>query len=520
MRKTGRAYMQTSLLKRAAFTAAVILAAMVVFSPQSQKANTTKPPAVPKVWDDEEVASLEVPLADDSASPVPVSSEFYYRMHVRSIYKSYPVYAPGKEPTGYMEWLKSQEPVTVVDDSKLNTEADWIRAGEEVFQAPLFYDQLITVDDARNPLWYQHTRAPVAKDGSVPAMRYVIREKGKIELGNFSCAMCHTRVTPEGQVIYGAQGNFPFDRATGFTYRTHLFPQAAPVRRRLERALFDAPWVKPDPLAPLNTMSIEEIASAHDAIPPGVMARVGTSPFYPVQVPDIIGVQDRKYLDHTGLVRQRSIGDLMRYAALNQGLSDVTNYAGFIPMKLIWGKLPEPEQESFFGRYSDVQLYALAKYIYSLKPPTNPNKVDTLAARGEVVFRREGCVVCHTPPLYTNNKLTPVEGFKVPVDHPDKINILPLCIGTDPGLSLKTRRATGFYKVPSLKGVWYRGPFRHDGSVATLEDWFNPDRLKDDYVPTGFRGYNVKARAVRGHEFGLDLSEEDRKALIAFLKTL
>ncbi|MGE0758925.1 MAG: hypothetical protein AB7O38_18030 [Pirellulaceae bacterium] len=79
---------------------------------------------------------------------------------------------------------------------------------------------------------------------------------------------------------------------------------------------------------------------------------------------------------------------------------------------------------------------------------------------------------------------------------------------------------TGYYKVPSLKGVWYRGPFEHNGSVATLEDWFDPNRLKDDYVPTGFKGIGSKTRAVKGHEFGLQLSAEDKRALIAFLKTL
>jgi hypothetical protein len=71
-----------------------------------------------------------------------------------------------------------------------------------------------------------------------------------------------------------------------------------------------------------------------------------------------------------------------------------------------------------------------------------------------------------------------------------------------------------------LKGVWYRGPFEHNGSVATLEDWFNPRRLRDDYVPTGFRGFGVMTKAVTGHWFGLDLSVKDRKALIAFLRTL
>ena len=74
-----------------------------------------------------------------------------------------------------------------------------------------------------------------------------------------------------------------------------------------------------------------------------------------------------------------------------------------------------------------------------------------------------------------------------------------MSVGTDPDLALKTRRGTGYYKVPSLKGVWYRGPFEHNGSVATLEDWFDANRLRDDYVPTGFKGYGVKTRAVKGH---------------------
>ena len=40
------------------------------------------------------------------------------------------------------------------------------------------------------------------------------------------------------------------------------------------------------------------------------------------------------------------------------------------------------------------------------------------------------------------------------------------------------------------------------------------------YVPTGFKPYGAKTYAVKGHPFGLDLSVEDRKALISFLKTL
>jgi len=263
-------------------------------------------------------------------------------------------------------------------------------------------------------------------------------------------------------------------------------------------------------------MSLAEILSTYDAIPPGVLARHGTSIFSPVQVPDLIGIKDRRYLDRTGLVRHRAIGDLMRYAALNQDADLLARHGDFRPIEVL-GKMPEPEM---VGRYSDEQLYALALYLYSLKPPPNPNRRTVLAVRGEKVFQREGCAVCHTPPLYTNNKLTPADGFTPPADHFKKYDILPISIGADPNLALKTRRGTGYYKVPSLKGVWYRSPVEHNGSVMTLEDWFDPKRLRDDYMPTGWKGYGVKTRAVKGHEFGLKISADDKKALIAFLKTL
>jgi hypothetical protein len=122
--------------------------------------------------------------------------------------------------------------------------------------------------------------------------------------------------------------------------------------------------------------------------------------------------------------------------------------------------------------------------------------------------------------LYTNNKLTLAEGFTPPNDHPYKEDIMRRSVGTDPGLALKTRKGTGFYRIPSLKGLWYRGLFGHQGDVATLEDWFDPARLRDDYVPSGWKGYKQSHRAVPGHEFGLDLSPGDKRALIAFLKTL
>ncbi|MEP7339735.1 MAG: di-heme oxidoredictase family protein [Acidobacteriota bacterium] len=480
----------------------------------SLDASSGKPNVWPKVWDDEDMADLELPLADAANSPKHISADYYYRIPVRPIYKSFPAYAPGKEPQGYQDWLKQQEPeVVLFDASKLKTEADWIKAGEMIFDAPIFYNAVVKAEHITDPAWYEKTGTLAAKDGSLPYFNYVVREKGKAELGTISCAMCHTRVMPDGTVVKGAQGNLPFERAAVYAVQDFPLERA----RFFERSFFGAPWVKPDPLAGLDQMSVEQISQWNAAMPPGVIGRQGSSPFFPPQVPDLIGIKEQKYLDHTGIMRHRSIADMMRYSALNQGADLLASYGGFIPAARDFRTLPDPEKQ---GRYSDEQLYALTLYLYSLKPPANPNKFDSLARRGQQVFKLEGCAVCHTAPLYTNNKLMPAEGFKVPEEHRQKYNILPLPIGTDPTLTMKTRRGTGYYKVPSLRGVWYRGPFEHNGSVATLEDWFDPRRLKDDYVPTGFRGAGVKTRAVKGHEFGLDLSAEDRKALIAFLKTL
>ncbi len=128
----------------------------------------------------------------------------------------------------------------------------------------------------------------------------------------------------------------------------------------------------------------------------------------------------------------------MRYAELNQGFDDLAAYGTFIPVTVLSERstLPPPET---LTRYSDEQLWALALYLYSLRPPPNPNKRDELSARGEKIFHREGCTGCHTPPLYTNNKLTPALGFRIPADHKTRYDILPVVVGTDGDFAKGTR---------------------------------------------------------------------------------
>ena len=325
-------------------------------------------PEIPRTWDDEAVLSLEIPLASPAASPKHISSDYYYRMPVRPIYKSYPVYRPDKEPARYLDSLKKQEPEIVFDASRLKTKEDWIKAGEMVFDAPIEFESSGTLySQVRNTAWYVKNRVPVPKDGILPFMRYVVREKGKVELGILSCAMCHSRVMPDGTVIKGAQGSFPDDRAFG--YETRIEAAQAKDKnkvlqelRRFMRRSYAAPWLENDPNARPDRMTLMDITAVLEAIPQGACARQGASAFYPARIPDLIGVAERRYLDSTGLVRHRTIGDLMRYAALNQGADLLSAYRQFRPR----GELPDASTES---RYSDEQLYALALFVYSLKPP-------------------------------------------------------------------------------------------------------------------------------------------------------
>ena len=80
----------------------------------------------------------------------------------------------------------------------------------------------------------------------------------------------------------------------------------------------------------------------------------------------------------------------------------------------------------------------------------------------------EACDVCHTPPLYTNNMLTPVAGFKVSDRDRVTYDVLNMSVDTDSNLALNTRRGTGYYKIPSLKGS---GTVDHSNTMGRWQRW-------------------------------------------------
>jgi hypothetical protein len=220
------------------------------------------------------------------------------------------------------------------------------------------------------------------------------------------------------------------------------------------------------------------------------MARHGTSDSSPAKVPSLIGLEDIKFLDSTGLMRHRSIGDLMRYAAANYGLDIIAHYGDFQPQPVMNGFAEDGT------RFSDEQLYALALYIYSLKPPPNPNPFNAEAKRGQRIFQQQNCIKCHTPPLYTNNKLTPAQGFQVPDDLRRTGDVLSVSVGTDPELATQTRRGTGLYKVPSLRGVWYRNAFGHSARRKRSKSGSTQHACRRITSPAGFTSDRGQLKAT------------------------
>src|SRR5689334_7951137 len=78
-----------------------------------------------KVWNNDEALSFRLPLAGLGAPPKLISEEQYYALPEYNL-KTYPVYHPNKEPAGYLDWLKQQDPKPLVDLTRLKSDADWI----------------------------------------------------------------------------------------------------------------------------------------------------------------------------------------------------------------------------------------------------------------------------------------------------------------------------------------------------------------------------------------------------------
>jgi YVTN family beta-propeller protein len=121
---------------------------------------------------------------------------------------------------------------------------------------------------------------------------------------------------------------------------------------------------------------------------------------------------------------------------------------------------PEPSAEEL-----DAMMAFLTTLAVSPSPHRNADgSLSAAAKRGEAVFKAKGCDTCHTPPKYENAGTYPV------------------------GLESEMDAFPGF-NPPSLRNVYSRAPYLHDGRARTLEDvltkFHTPSKLngKPDCTP-------------------------------------
>jgi hypothetical protein len=468
-----------------------------------------------KTWDDSALKDWATPIAGLGARPGHFSAEEYYSSPVEN-YRTYPVYAAGREPNGYWERLQHTRPEALVKTGELKTKAEWVTAGKRVFEEYDFatfrhYEPEI-IQEFHEATSRRLSRIAPRKDGTIPGARWVVTERG-LAITAENCIQCHRRALDDGSFIDGpGMSDTRAFLVTGIMAGAGLssVPLPGDSSSMKNWRSFAVPWIDNDIHEQIKNMDGPSFGPIFFAsVGPNLSPRWSGSIYYPAKIPDLIALKGQKYIDHTGTHKLRGPGDIMRYAAL-VSFADSSDFGRH--------RMLTDEQRKIPQHLPDEALYALAVYVDSLEFPANPNPFDQKAAAGKKIFDRE-CRGCHTPPYYTNGKLTVADGFTPSKELLREYDILPVSVKTDPSLALKTRKGTGLYKIPSLRGLWYRGRYLHDGSVTSLEEMFNPARLDSNFVPSGFKGTDSH-RAVPGHEFGLRLAEADRGDLIAFLKTL
>jgi hypothetical protein len=215
-------------------------------------------------------------------------------------------------------------------------------------------------------------------------------------------------------------------------------------------------------------------------------------------------------------------------------------------------------------RHVDIpRLLRVKQFIMDLRPPSYEEKLpeggkfsikQELAKKGEGIYG-EKCAACHA---LSGEKVGKVEALAaIGTDRSRADAFTPELVKevnqlkddswrlrTPPAWTLKNFKKTDGYTNQPLDGVWLRAPYLHNGSVPTLRDllkrpeerpkiffrgndvydWVNVGFKSDDPGEQGrtFFCYNTaeKGNSNQGHAYGTDLSEDQKDALVEYLKTL
>lgn len=192
-----------------------------------------------------------------------------------------------------------------------------------------------------------------------------------------------------------------------------------------------------------------------------------------------------------------------------------------------------------------------ATFLGSLAPPPAPPEDPALVAAGRAAFDKAACGSCHHVDALPKDDIVPLDAMgteraatdpKFPrgsiATDPEHWNLdfgpaggAGGSSGGDAGFgdligfifahSLTVGESDG-YRALDLHGVWLSPPYLHNGSVPTLDDLLRPAAERPTTFMRGSFTVDTTQRANGngGHEFGVDLSADEKTALVAYLKSL
>lgn len=200
------------------------------------------------------------------------------------------------------------------------------------------------------------------------------------------------------------------------------------------------------------------------------------------------------------------------------------------------------------------RLDKFVEFMGSLDAPAPPTQDPALVAAGEAVFAAASCNTCHHVGDLALDGIIPYDkeqggrdripgadpAFPGGSIHTDRLHRVILegdpdtgdpGGGADDGFldlikfiqkhGLEVGWSDG-YRASSVRGLWVSAPYLHNGSVPTLGDLLRPAAERPMQWQNGAFELDTTqlGNSAQGHEFGTDLSEPDREALIAYLLSM
>ena len=408
---------------------------------------------------------------------------------------------------------------------------DYLKSG-----LPYSYFKLINGTDQHN---YLHR---TGKNATVPPGFNVVRSENNTEVVVPTCLQCHAQMLNDSLVVglgnttldfsnFEKQNTFKQKLATGFM-QTFTPKQYAATKVILRSMTTIAPQMRTE-LPGVNAADrLATLLVAHRD-PQTLVWQ--TTPI--LDIPDEVIPTD---VPAWWLLKKKNA---MFYNGFGRG-----DFGRFLMLSNILTVKDTLEAREVFSHFGDVLAY-----IKTIRPPKYPLPVNAaLANRGEQVFINT-CSKCHGtygpegkyPNLLIPSSIIQTDSLLVKANNqnPQFIDWFNKSWFAQGNLPAKLEPYNG-YIAPPLDGIWATAPYLHNGSVPNLEAVINSE-LRPTYWKRNFKKpaydtekmawayttvtdstekkiYNTtkKGYSNKGHYFGDHLSEEDRRAVLVYLKTL